>query len=100
MVHLLRPCRCAMAMAEQIDGRREPQALTAGVFEATDDGVSCGVGSGPMRGSAGGSISGLGSKKRGSKAIGVGVVSDDIDSNCIAFEVAVVGVGVVGDAMP
>jgi hypothetical protein len=36
----LKPVFCAIAIAEQIDGRREPQALTAGVLAATDDGVS------------------------------------------------------------
>ena len=64
-------------MAEQIDGRREPQALTAGVFEATDDGVNCGVGNGPIRANAGvgGAMSGLGSKNRGRIVNGVGVLS-------------------------
>lgn len=73
----LNPDFCAIAMAEQIEGRREPQALTAGVLAATDDGVSCGVGSGPMRAKAGvgGAMSGLGSKNRGSIVFGVGVPS-------------------------
>lgn len=73
----LKPDFCAMAMAEQIGGRRDPQALTAGVLAATDDGVSCGVGSGPKRANAGvgGAISGLGSRNRGSTVSGVGVPS-------------------------
>lgn len=64
-------------MAEPIDGRRELQVLTAGVFEAKVDGVNCGVGSGPMRASAGvgGARSGFGSKKRGTTVRGVGVPS-------------------------
>lgn len=73
----LKPDFCTMAIAEQIEGRREPQALTAGVLAATDDGVSCGVGRGPMRANAGvgGAISGLGSKNLGSTVSGVGVPS-------------------------
>ena len=75
--HRLKPACWAMAMAEDIDGRREPQALTAGVLEATDDGVSCGVGSGPNRAKAGvgGAMSGFGSRNRGSTVSGVGVLS-------------------------
>jgi hypothetical protein len=53
MAHLLKPLLCAMPMAEHMEGRREPQTLTAGVLEATDDGVICGVGNGPRRASAG-----------------------------------------------
>jgi len=73
----LKPDFCTIAIAELIEGRREPQALTAGVLAATDDGVSCGVGSGPIRANAGvgGAISGLGSKNRGSTVKGVGVPS-------------------------
>lgn len=76
-MHLLRLDRCAKAIAEQMDGRREPYTLTAGVFDATDDGVRFGVGSGPMRARAGvgGWISGFGSKNRGSTVVGVGVPS-------------------------
>ena len=68
---------CAVAIAEHIDGRRELQALTAGVPEATDEGVSCGVGRGPMRanGGVGGTRSGFGSRKRGITVSGVGVPS-------------------------
>ena len=53
-----------MAMAELIDGRRELQALAAGVLKATEEGVNCGVGRGPMRARAGvgGARSGLGSR--------------------------------------
>jgi hypothetical protein len=102
-VQRLRPDFCAMAMAEHIDGtdgRRDPQALTAGVLEATVDGVSCGVGNGPMRGSAGGSMSSFGSRNLGSTVVGVGVLSCDIDSSCITRETCFVGVGVVGDPWP
>ena len=76
----MKPVRCANAIAEHMDGRRVPLALTAGVLEAMDetDGVICGVGKGPMRARAGvgGAMLGLGSKKRGGKIeAGVGVVS-------------------------
>lgn len=76
-VHLLRLDFCAIAQAEQMEGRRELQALTAGVFEATDEGVMLGVGRGPMRARAGvgGWMSGLGSRKRGRTVDGVGVLS-------------------------
>jgi hypothetical protein len=33
----LNPARCANAMAEHIEGRRGPQALTAGVLEGIDE---------------------------------------------------------------
>lgn len=64
-------------MAEHMDGRREPQTLTAGVLEATDDGVISGVGKGPIPASAGvgGARSGLGSRNRGKTVNGVGVFS-------------------------
>ena len=77
MVQRLKPAFWAIDMAEAIDGRREPQTLAAGVLAATEDGVICGVGSGPMRASAGvgGRRSGFGSRKRGTTVAGVGVVS-------------------------
>lgn len=86
----LKPARCANAMAEHIEGRRGPQALTAGVLEAIDeiDGVSCGVGKGPMRASAGvgGAMFGLGSRKRGGMMdAGVGVVSCEVLSTFMAL---------------
>ena len=76
----MKPVRCANAIAEHMDGRRVPLALTAGVLEAMDetDGVICGVGRGPMRASAGvgGAMFGLGSRKRGGMMdAGVGVDS-------------------------
>ena len=79
----LKPARCANAIAEHMDGRRMPEALTAGVLEAIDgtDGVICGVGKGPIRASAGvgGAMFGLGSRKRGGKIVaGVGVVSCEV----------------------
>lgn len=75
-------------MAELMDGRLELQALTAGVFEATVDGVICGVGSGPMRASAGvgGARSGFGSKKRGKAVIGVGVLTCDVESTAMGCD--------------
>lgn len=76
--HLLKLARCTFAIAEEMDGRREPHALAAGVDEAVVEGVSWGVGKGPMRASAGvgGAMLGLGSKKRGGQMFaGVGVVS-------------------------
>ena len=87
-------------MAELMEGRRELQALTAGVLEATDDGVICGVGKGPKRTKAGvgGASSGLGSKNRGSAVAGVGVLS--FDSMRIELSAFLVGVGVVGDDHP
>lgn len=77
-----------MAMAEDMEGRRDPHALTAGVLAATDDGVICGVGNGPKRAKAGvgGAIVGLGSKKRGGQILaGVGVVSCELESNAMAL---------------
>jgi hypothetical protein len=97
--------RCTCAIAEQIDGRRDPQTLAAGVFEATVEGVICGVGSGPMRANAGvgGSKSGFGSRKRGNTVEGVGVVSSELDctfSNGSSMEL-VEGNGVAaGEASP
>lgn len=69
MVHRLKEDRCAIAIAELIDGRLELQALTAGVLEATEEGVMFGVGRGPIRANAGvgGARSGLGSRKRGKR---------------------------------
>ena len=93
-----------MAIAEQIEGLLEPQALAAGVLEATEEGVSCGVGNGPIRANAGvggrvgGARSGLGSRYRGSTVIGVGVLSEDVEWMCMALNAFFVGVGVVGDA--
>lgn len=101
--HRLKPDFWAIAIAEHMDDRREPQALTAGVLEATDDGVSCGVGSGPIRANAGvgGAISGLGSRNRGGRTVnGVGVLSCDVESSCIALNPNFGGVGVVGEASP
>ncbi len=68
---------CAVAIAAHIEGRRELQTLAAGVLEAIDDGVMCGVGRGPIRASAGdgGRRSGFGSRKRGMNVDGVGVPS-------------------------
>ena len=74
-MHRLNPTFCATDIAEHMDGRLE---LTAGVLDATDAGVSCGVGKGPIRasGGVGGSISGLDSKNRGGRTVnGVGVLS-------------------------
>lgn len=73
-----------------MDGRRVPEALTAGVPEAIDEteGVICGVGKGPMRASAGvgGAMFGLGSRKRGGKIVaGVGVLSCEVLSTTIAL---------------
>jgi len=102
MAHLLKPVFWAIAMAEHIDidGRRELQTLAAGVLEAMDAGVICGVGSGPMRARAGvgGARSGFGSRKRGSTVRGVGVPSCDVESMCIGLSALLGGVGVVGDA--
>lgn len=98
----LKAAFCATAIAEHIDGRRDPQALTAGVLEATEDGVSCGVGSGPIRANrgVGGAISGFGSKNRGGIVEGVGVLSCDCDSSRFAIlSVGRAGVGVVGDVL-
>jgi hypothetical protein len=76
----LKPARRANAIAEQIEGRRIPLALTTGVLEAIEetDGVICGVVREPMRASAdvGGAMFGLGSKKRDEKIDArVGMVS-------------------------
>lgn len=89
---------CAMAMAEHMEGRRELQALAAGVLEPTVDGVICGVGNGPMRMSAGvgGARVGMGSKKRGSTVAGVGVLSDEVETSRMGSRVLFVGVGVSG----
>lgn len=89
-------------MAEPIDGLRELQTLTAGVFEPTVDGVSCGVGKGPIRARAGvgGAMSGFGSKNRGTTVKGVGVPSWDVESSFMALKEARGGVGVVGEAKP
>ena len=98
--HRLKLACCAKAIAELIDGRRELQTLTAGVLEATDDGVNCGVGRGPMRARAGvgGARSGFGSKKRGITVKGVGVPSSDVVSSFIALREDLGGdVGVVGE---
>jgi len=102
MVHLLRPAFCARAIAEHMDGRREPQTLAAGVFEATDDGVNCGVGNGPMRARAGvgGARSGFGSKYGGRTVRGVGVLSFDVEATRIGFNALRIGVGVVGEEKP
>ena len=101
MAHRLMPARCAIAITGpiDIDDRREPQALTAGVLEATDDGVHCGVGNGPMRANAGvgGARSGFGSKNRGNTVSAVGVLSCDVESICITLSALLGGVGVVGD---
>ena len=71
---------CACAIAAHIDGLLDPHAarLAAGVEAADDRGVSCGVGSGPIRArhGVGGSMSGLGSKNLGGLHVsGVGVLS-------------------------
>jgi len=94
------PAFCAMAIAELMDGRRELQALTAGVLEATEDGVISGVGKGPKRAKAGvgGAMSGFGSKKRGKTVNGVGVFCCDVESMFIGFTALLGGVGVIGDA--
>lgn len=71
-------------MAEQTDCLRELQALTAGVPDATDEGVICGVGRGPIRTSpgVGGKRLGLGSRNVGGAIMdGVGVISWDIVSS-------------------
>lgn len=97
MAQRLKPACWAMAIAEQIDGRRDTasRTLTAGVFEATDDGVSCGVGSGPWRARAG--VGGAPISTRGSKTFGKarGVLSLDSDSR--AAKEFLVGVGVAGE---
>lgn len=102
MVHLLNPAFCAMAMAEHIDGRRESQTLAAGVLEVIDDGVICGVGSGPIRARAGvgGPRSGFGSRKRGSTVSGVGVLSCDVDALGTGLCAFIEGAGVAGEAKP
>lgn len=102
MAHLLRAFLCAIPIAEDMEGRLELQALAAGVDEATDDGVSCGVGRGPMRASAGvgGAMLVFGSKKRGKTVLGVGVVSFEVESICMAFIGLFVGVGVDGVPKP
>ena len=102
IAHRLKVPFWTMAIAEQIDGRLEPQVLTAGVLEVTDDGVSCGVGRGPILANAGvgGARSGFGSKNRGRTVIGVGVVSCEVESRCMALRPFLVGVGVVGVARP
>jgi len=89
-----------MAIAEDIEVRREPHTLTAGVLEAIDDGVITGVGRGPMRAKAGvgGAIVGRGSRKRGGQmAAGVGVVSWEPESSAMALSWLFDGVGVVGE---
>lgn len=76
----------AWFMAEHMDGRLElkPARLTAGVLLVYDFGVSIGVGSGPKRTpvGVGGSMLGLGSKKRGGSEVrgleGVGVLSFEL----------------------
>jgi hypothetical protein len=72
------------------------------VFEATEDGVMFGVGSGPILASAGvgGPISGVGSRNRGKIVDGVGVLSIDMDSIGARLNTLFVGVGVAGDAKP
>jgi len=86
--HRFKEALCAMAIAEQTDGRREPHALAAGVLEATKAGVIWGVGSGPMRARVGigGTSSGCGSKKRGGTDNGVGVASWDVLSAGVESE--------------
>lgn len=101
IAHLLNPAVSAKRKAENMEGRREPQTLAAGVLEATDDGVICGVGNGPILTNAGvgGWRSGFGSKKRGGIVSGVGVPSCEVESMRIRLNALVVGVGVaVGDA--
>ena len=95
MVHRVKPVLWAIAIAEQMDGRRELQVLAAGVLEAIE-GVICGVGSGPIRGTGGGSMFGVGSRNRGMTVAGVGVPSCDIDSSCANCEDGRVGVMGVG----
>lgn len=91
---------CAIFIAEHIDGRRELQALAAGVFEATEDGVSWGVGNGPIRANfgVGGRRSRFGSKNRGITVMGVGVPSWDVESSVMAPRECFGGVRVAGDA--
>lgn len=103
IAHLLKPPLCAIAIAEHIDGRLEVQVLAAGVLDATEDGVSCGVGRGPIlarAGGLGGSIPDLGSMKRGRAVVGVGVLSWEVDMRSTTFSADLVGVGVVGDGRP
>jgi hypothetical protein len=85
-------------MAEHMDGRLEPQVLTAGVPEATDDGVMTGVGRGPIRASAGvgGQRFGEGSRKRGNAAKGVGLLSCEVDLGSDGVGIAPFRNGVAG----
>lgn len=101
MAQRLMACLCAVLIAEHMDGRRELHALAAGVNVATDVGVSCGVGRGPMRASAGvgGAMLAPGSI-RGS-AVGVGVLSCEVESTCIASSGLLLGVVFAkGEAKP
>lgn len=95
--HLFNPALSTTRKAEHIDGRREPQTLAAGVLEAIDDGVICGVGNGPILAKAGvgGWRSGFGSKNRGSTVRGVGVPSYEVESMRVRWNELFVGVGVV-----
>lgn len=93
MVHLFMLPLCARAMAEDIDGRRKPQRLAAGVSEATEEGVKFGVGRGSMRGAR----SGLGSRNRGNASDGVGVLSCDVEASRMGLGVCFEAVGVAGE---
>lgn len=85
-------------MAEDMDDIRPLKPPTAGVFDATEDGVMFGVGSGPIlaRAGVGGPSSGVGSRYRGKMVDGVGVFSSDVESIGARLNTLFIGVGVAG----
>jgi len=94
-------------MAEDMDDIRALIPPTAGVFDATEDGVMFGVGRGPIlaRAGVGGPSSGVGSRYRGKMVDGVGVLSIDFESigarlNTLFIGVGVTGVEVLGETKP
>lgn len=66
------------------------------MFDASEDGVRVGVGSGPILTNAGvgGPSSGVGSRKRGNTIDGVGVLSIDVEPIAAGPNILWVGVGV------